>query len=99
MPKRCRVATLRRREPERFESVGEPMNSFDAAVYFVLIVAVVSGFNAGLLRSIATIMGYLAAMPVALTATPYVSPIFVDKINMPGVQNPLVFFGIFLVVG
>jgi membrane protein required for colicin V production len=75
------------------------MNSFDTAVYLVAMVALVSGFNAGLLRSIATIMGYLAAMPVAIAATPYVSPMFVDKINMPGVQNPLVFFGIFLVVG
>jgi membrane protein required for colicin V production len=75
------------------------MNSFDAAVYVVVIVAVVSGFNAGLLRSIATIMGYLAAMPVAMAAAPYASRMLGDKFSTPGVQNPLLFFGLFLVAG
>jgi len=75
------------------------MNSFDAAVYFVLVVAVVSGFNAGLIRSIATIMGYLAAMPVAMAATPYAARMLADKFSAPGVQNPLLFFGLFLVAG
>jgi membrane protein required for colicin V production len=75
------------------------MNSFDAVVYFVGIVAIVSGFNAGLLRSVATIIGYLAAMPLALAATPLVAPAFADKFNGPGVQNSLVFFGVFLVAG
>jgi membrane protein required for colicin V production len=75
------------------------MNSFDAAVYFVAMVAVVSGFNAGLLRSIATIMGYLAAMPIAMAATPYMSRMLADKLTTPGLQNPLMFFIIFLAVG
>ena len=38
---------------------GFPMNSFDLAVYLVLVVAVVAGFRAGLLRSSVTILGYL----------------------------------------
>jgi membrane protein required for colicin V production len=75
------------------------MNSFDAAVYVVVIVAVVSGFNAGLLRSIATIMGYLAAMPVAMVTTPLVSRVLTDKFNTPWAQSPLLVFGIFLVAG
>jgi membrane protein required for colicin V production len=75
------------------------MNSFDAVVYFVAIVAVISGFNSGLLRSIATIMGYLAAMPVAMAAMPYASRMLADKLDTPGAQNPLLFFVIFLVVG
>lgn len=75
------------------------MNSFDAAVYCVGTVAVVSGFNAGLLRSMATILGYLAAMPVAISATPYVSRLLADKFNTPDAQNPTLFFGIFLVTG
>jgi len=80
--------------------IGRPrMNSFDAVVYFVLIVAVVCGYNAGLLRSMATIAGYLAAMPVAMAATPYVSRMFIDKFNTPALQNPLLFFGVFLVAG
>jgi membrane protein required for colicin V production len=75
------------------------MNSFDAAVYFVMLVAVVSGFNAGLLRSVATIVGYLAAMPVAMVATPHVSRLLADRFNMAAVQNPLVLFGVFLAAG
>jgi membrane protein required for colicin V production len=49
------------------------MNSFDACVYAVALVAIIAGFRAGLLRSMATIMGYLAAMPVAVGATPFVA--------------------------
>jgi membrane protein required for colicin V production len=75
------------------------MNSFDAAVYIVLIVALVSGFNAGLLRSTATIIGYLAAMPVALAATPVIARAIADKIDSSVMQNSVLFFGVFLVVG
>jgi membrane protein required for colicin V production len=75
------------------------MNSFDAAVYVVGIVAVVSGFNAGFLRSIATIVGYLAAMPIAVAATPHLSAAFADKFSAPGLQSPLLFIGVFLVAG
>ena len=42
------------------------MNSFDAVVYLGLFVAVVTGFNAGLLRSAVTILAYLIAMPIAV---------------------------------
>jgi membrane protein required for colicin V production len=75
------------------------MNSFDAVVCFVALVAIISGFNAGLLRSIATIMGYLAAMPVAMAAMPYASRMLADKLDAGGAQNSLTFFAIFLVVG
>jgi membrane protein required for colicin V production len=75
------------------------MNSFDAAVYVVLIVAVVSGFNAGLLRSVATMIGYLAAMPVALATTPFIARAVADKFNAPVVQSSILFFAVFLVAG
>jgi membrane protein required for colicin V production len=44
-------------------------------------------------------MGYLAAMPVAMAAAPYASRMLGDKFSTPGVQNPLLFFGLFLVAG
>ena len=44
------------------------MNSFDAAIFIGLIVAVVTGFNAGLLRSGVTILAYLIAMPITVWA-------------------------------
>src|ERR1700676_5374545 len=75
------------------------MNSFDTVVYVALMIAVVSGFNAGLLRSVATIVGYLAAMPVAVTAMPYVSRALNNKLDPSIAGNPTLFFGIFLVAG
>jgi membrane protein required for colicin V production len=75
------------------------MNSFDAVVYLGLVVAVVTGFRAGLLRSVVTILAYLIAMPIAVWVMTLVSPQLVGKPNLPFMQNPLLFFGIFLVVG
>src|SRR6185312_5396847 len=51
------------------------MNAFDAAVYLCLFVAVVMGFIAGLLRSLATIFGYVAGMGIAVAAAPYLTPL------------------------
>jgi membrane protein required for colicin V production len=50
------------------------MNGFDAAVYIGLAIAVVTGFNAGLLRSAVTILAYLIAMPIAVWAISLMSP-------------------------
>src|SRR5215216_499345 len=73
------------------------MNGFDAAVCILLLVAVVTGFRAGLLRSTATILGYVSAMPIAVAATPLISAVPVDKSHPPWAQNSLVFFAVFLV--
>ena len=75
------------------------MNSFDAVVYLGLVIAVVTGFNAGLLRSAVTILAYLIAMPIAVWAMSLVSPEIDGKLGSPLVQNSLLFFGIFLVAG
>ena len=74
------------------------MNSFDAVVYLALVVAVIVGFNAGLLRSAITILAYLFATPLALWIMSLASPM----IGAPGAsltQSSLLFFGIFLAVG
>lgn len=75
------------------------MNGFDATMYFVAIVAVVLGFNAGILRSTAKILGYLAATPIAMTTASLVSPALAGRSGAPWAENPLVLFGIFLAVG
>ena len=49
------------------------VSPFDIVVYAVGLVAIVLGFNAGLLRSLATIFGYVAAAPTAVTVTPSVT--------------------------
>ena len=75
------------------------MNSFDAVVYALLILAVVTGFHAGFLRSVATILGYAAAVPVAVAATPFVSPALATSSAAPWTRGSLAFFAIFLLAG
>ena len=50
------------------------MNLFDLVVCLIAIVAIVSSFNAGLLRSVASILGYITATPVAVGVTSWISP-------------------------
>ena len=78
------------------------MNSFDAVVYLGLTIAVVTGFNTGLLRSAITILAYLVAMPIAVWLAPLMSPSSPQtggQLALPFAQNPLLFFGAFFVIG
>jgi len=79
------------------------MNSFDAVVYLALLLAVVMGFNSGLLRGSVTILAYLVAMPIAMTATSLLAPQlggnFGPAFGPALAQNALLFFGIFLISG
>lgn len=75
------------------------MNSFDAVVYLGLLVAVVTGFNAGLLRSAVTILAYVIAMPIAVWAMSLIAPQIDGKLPSPVAQNSLLFFGVFIVAG
>ena len=75
------------------------MNIFDAAVAIALIVAVITGFNAGLLRSAATILAYLIAMPVAVWLMSLLSPQINGANGAPPAQNSLLFFAMFLISG
>jgi membrane protein required for colicin V production len=75
------------------------MNNFDAVVYIGLVIAVVTGFNAGLLRSVVTILAYLIAMPIAVWAMALVSPGIDGKLGTPLMQNAPLLFGIFLITG
>jgi membrane protein required for colicin V production len=72
------------------------MNSFDAVVCAATVAAMTLGFKAGLLRSAVTILAYLIAMPIAVWATSLVAR---DTGGMALMQNPLPFFGTFLVAG
>jgi len=75
------------------------MNIFDIAVTIALIVAVITGFNAGLLRSAVTILAYLFAMPLAVWLMSLLSSGNNAATGAPPVQNSLLFFAIFLVSG
>jgi membrane protein required for colicin V production len=75
------------------------MNSFDAVIYAGLLIAVVTGFNSGLLRSAATIVGYLIAMPIAAWITALVTPQMPHDTDMQMLQSPFLLFGTFLLAG
>ncbi len=74
------------------------MNSFDAAVYACTALAVIMGYRAGLLRSLATIFGYLCAMPLAVLLAPHVAPLVAARALSPA-QQWLVVFGLFVAAG
>jgi len=75
------------------------MNSFDIAVYVATAIAVVTGFKTGLLRSLATIAGYVIAMPLAVSLTPLVAPIVSESLHAPMGESRALFFVVFFVVG
>ncbi len=74
------------------------INPFDAAVIVFLLLAIVMGYNSGLLRSLATIFGYVAAMPIAVGLTPKLMPLLTEKFNLATLQ-PWVVVGIIALVG
>jgi membrane protein required for colicin V production len=76
-----------------------PTNPFDAAVYLCLFVAVVMGFLSGLLRSLATIIGYMAAIGLAVALAPQLSPLLIERFKLLPVQAWVVFAVVFLAAG
>lgn len=76
-----------------------PVNLFDLAVYVCLAFAVIAGYRSGLLRSLATIFGYVIAAPVAVALMPYLNPIITDRLHLPPAQTSLAFFVVFFVIG
>lgn len=75
------------------------MNPFDAAVYLLALIAVVAGFNAGLVRSLATILAYLIAAPFALALTPTVTGYLAARNALAPGTADLVPLGLLLAVG
>jgi membrane protein required for colicin V production len=75
------------------------MNMFDAAVIGATLLAVIMGYRSGLLRSLATIFGYLLAAPIAIVATPKLAPLFVAQTQVSGAPNVMLFAAVFLGAG
>ena len=74
-------------------------NSFDLAVYVCLFVAVVMGFMTGLLRSLATIIGYICGAGIAVAATPKALSLLANYPKIPTPQTWIIFVAIFIVAG
>lgn len=75
------------------------MNIFDIVIYAGLLIAVVGSFYVGLLRSAATIVGYLMAMPIAAWVTALIAPQMAHGGDLQMLQSPFLLFGTFLVAG
>jgi membrane protein required for colicin V production len=75
------------------------MNNFDIAVYAGLIIAAVTGFNTGLLRSAITILAYLIAAPMAVWAISAIAPQISGAGVSPLTQNWGLFLGAYLAIG
>lgn len=74
------------------------MSAFDIAVGLAAAMAIIFGFRGGLLRSLATIFGYICAAPLAMKVTPLIVTLQKTP-DVSGQQNSLVFFGIFIAAG
>ena len=79
--------------------VRTPPMIFDLVVYGFLAIAIVLGFNSGMLRSMATIIGYLIAAPIALGTAPAVSYFLATRFNMSPAYSSVVLALILLVTG
>ena len=77
----------------------DALNSFDLAVIGVLLVAVVLGFQSGLLRALATIFGYVCGAAFAIVATPTAARILTEQLHVKSMAEGIVFAGVFLVAG
>ena len=65
------------------------MNTFDAVVAVAAVLAMMLGFSSGLLRSLATILGYLIAAPLAVAIMPYMTAITVGRSASPDNAWPM----------
>jgi membrane protein required for colicin V production len=75
------------------------INPFDAAIYLFLFLAVVMGFMSGLLRSLATIFGYAAAMGLAVALAPRLAQLLTEQFKIPQAQNWVAFVILFVAAG
>ena len=76
-----------------------PINTFDAAVYLCLFLAVVMGFLSGLLRSLATIFGYVAAMALTVALAPRLAQLVTGPFKLPPAQTWVAFVLFFVAAG
>jgi len=75
------------------------MNLFDIVVCALAVAAMIIGFNTGIIRTVATILGYISAAPVAVAGTPLLTRIVSGESQPTAAQSAIIFCCIFLAVG
>lgn len=74
------------------------MNVFDFGFISLALVAAAYGFRLGFLRSLATILAYVAAAPLAIPATLWLAPLF-DRPQHGASDHTFLFFVLFVAIG
>jgi membrane protein required for colicin V production len=89
------------RDTRAVQSGATTMNQFDAAVLIVVLILALMGFRAGLLRSLADILGFVVAAPLAVALAPYLTSAATKTAmaSSPLGAGSLVFFGLFVAGG
>lgn len=75
------------------------MNTFDAVVGAVLLAGVAIGFMSGLLRSLAAILAYLTAAPIAVSLTPRLIPLLLGQHDVAPDETWIALFIVFIGLG
>ena len=73
--------------------------TFDLVIFGLAALAAVFGYRSGLLRSLATILGYVVAAPFALGIAPAVAFYLATRFNMPPAYNSVVLIGLLILIG
>ncbi|MBI5112182.1 MAG: CvpA family protein [Rhodovulum sp.] len=75
------------------------VNSFDAVIGALMLLAALMGFVSGLLRSLATVLGYVAAVPLAVAAAPSINAMLAGPAATPPVPPAALVAGLVVVGG
>jgi membrane protein required for colicin V production len=73
--------------------------NFDIAVCLVTIVAIIMGFQAGIIRSAATILGYISAAPIALFVSAFITKGLSGTFDVSTELKSFIFICVFIAVG
>jgi membrane protein required for colicin V production len=73
--------------------------NFDIAVCLVTIVAIIMGFQAGIIRSAATILGYISAAPIALFVSAFITKSLSGTFDVSTELKSFIFICVFIAVG
>ena len=70
--------------------------TFDIAIGLITLVAIVIGFQAGIIRSAATILGYISAAPIAVFVTAFITKGLAGSFD---VSVSFIFICVFIAIG
>lgn len=73
--------------------------NFDIAVCLVTIVAIIIGFQAGIIRSAATILGYISAAPIAVFVTAFIAKGLAGSFDISTELKSFIFICVFVAIG